>query len=82
MNLSELHPDELLWRESCGTLSPNERADLTAHLQRCPACALERVVRIVLRVWAVRVVQKIRVVPRIRVLRRRWARAVPGPEGR
>jgi len=45
MNLSELHPDELLWRESCGTLSPNERADLTAHLQRCPACALERVVR-------------------------------------
>ena len=45
MNLSELHPDELLWREACGTLSPNERADLTAHLQRCPACALERVVR-------------------------------------
>jgi len=46
MTLSELHPDELLWRDACGTLTPDERADLTAHLQRCPACALERVVRI------------------------------------
>ena len=45
MNLSELHPDELLWREACGTLTPDERADLSAHLQRCPACVLERVVR-------------------------------------
>ena len=38
MTLSDLHPDELLWREACGTLSPDERADLNAHLQRCPAC--------------------------------------------
>ena len=45
MTVSELHPDELLWREACGTLSPDERADLNAHLQRCPACAMERVVR-------------------------------------
>ena len=45
MTLSELHPDELLWREACGTLSPDERADLSAHLQRCPACAMERIAR-------------------------------------
>lgn len=45
MSLSELHPDELLWREACGTLTADERADLMAHLQRCPACTLERVVR-------------------------------------
>jgi TolA-binding protein len=45
MTVSELHPDELLWREACGTLSPDERADLNAHLQRCPACAMERIVR-------------------------------------
>jgi hypothetical protein len=46
MTLSELHPDELLWRDACGTLTPDERADLTAHLRRCPGCALERVVRL------------------------------------
>ena len=45
MTLSDLHPDELLWREACGTLSPDERADLNAHLQRCPACVMERIVR-------------------------------------
>ena len=45
MTVSDLHPDELLWREACGTLSPEERADLTAHLARCPVCAMERVVR-------------------------------------
>jgi TolA-binding protein len=45
MTVTELHPDELLWREACGTLSPDERADLTAHLDRCPVCAMERVVR-------------------------------------
>jgi TolA-binding protein len=45
MTVSDLHPDELLWRDACGTLSANERADLTAHLERCPACALERIVR-------------------------------------
>jgi TolA-binding protein len=45
VTVSDLHPDELLWREALGTLAPNERADLAAHLQRCPACALERVVR-------------------------------------
>jgi hypothetical protein len=46
MTLSELHPDELLWRDACGTLTAGERADLTAHLERCPACALERAVRV------------------------------------
>jgi hypothetical protein len=45
MTVTDLHPDELLWREACGTLSPDERADLTAHLDRCPVCAMERVVR-------------------------------------
>src|SRR3954468_13186355 len=45
MTVTELHSEELLWREACGALSPDERADLTAHLDRCPVCALERVVR-------------------------------------
>lgn len=45
MTVTDLHPDELLWREACGTLSQDERADLTAHLDRCPVCAMERVVR-------------------------------------
>jgi len=45
MTLPELHPDELLLREASSTLTPSERADLSAHLARCPACALERAVR-------------------------------------
>src|SRR4029079_18084464 len=45
MRLPELHPDELLSRESSSTLTATERADLSAHLARCPACALERTVR-------------------------------------
>jgi len=45
MTLSELHPDELLLREASSTLTPSERADLSAHLARCPACVLERTVR-------------------------------------
>jgi len=45
MTLPELHPDELLMREASSTLTPSERADLSAHLERCPACALERAVR-------------------------------------
>jgi len=45
VTLSELHPDELLMREASSTLTPREWADLSAHLERCPACALERSVR-------------------------------------
>jgi hypothetical protein len=45
MTLPELHPDELLSREASSTLTPREWADLSAHLQRCPACALERAAR-------------------------------------
>jgi hypothetical protein len=45
MTLLELHPDELLLREASSTLTPREWADLSAHLERCPACALERAVR-------------------------------------
>lgn len=43
--LPELHPDELLLREASSTLTPREWADLSAHLARCPACALERSLR-------------------------------------
>jgi len=46
MTLPELHPDELLSREASSTLTATERADLSAHLARCPACALERTVRL------------------------------------
>jgi len=45
MTLPELHPDELLRRASHDRITPAERADLGAHLQRCPACALELAVR-------------------------------------
>jgi hypothetical protein len=45
MSLPELHPDELLAREASSTLTPREWADLSAHLARCPACALERAAR-------------------------------------
>lgn len=45
MTLPELHPDELLAREAASTLTPREWTDLSAHLARCPACALERTVR-------------------------------------
>ena len=45
MRLPELHPDELLAREASSTLTPREWADLSAHLARCPACALERAAR-------------------------------------
>jgi hypothetical protein len=45
MTLPDLHPDELLQRASQDRITPDERADLGAHLQRCPACALELAVR-------------------------------------
>jgi hypothetical protein len=45
MTLPELHPDELLLREASSFLTASERADLNAHLERCPACTLERAVR-------------------------------------
>ena len=45
MTLPDLHPDELLWRASRDRITPAERADLGAHLRRCPACALELAVR-------------------------------------
>src|SRR3954451_22232243 len=45
MTLADLHPDELLRRASQDRITPAERADLGAHLRRCPACALELAVR-------------------------------------
>jgi hypothetical protein len=45
MTLPDLHPDELLRRASQDRITPAERADLGAHLQRCAACALEHAVR-------------------------------------
>src|SRR4051795_12064723 len=45
MTLADLHPDELLRRASQDRITPAERADLAAHLRRCPACALELSVR-------------------------------------
>jgi hypothetical protein len=38
----DLHPEELLCPSPSRTLTPNEKADLDAHLQRCPACLLQR----------------------------------------
>jgi TolA-binding protein len=43
---SELHPEDLLERDARGELSPVERERLDAHLVRCTACRLERVVRV------------------------------------
>ena len=43
---ADLHPDELMWRAARGPLTAVDRADLAAHLGRCPACALECAVRI------------------------------------
>ena len=45
MTLADLHPDELLRRATYDRITPGERADLHAHLERCPACALELAVR-------------------------------------
>lgn len=43
----ELHPEELLDRESRGALSDGERIVLEAHVRRCAACDCERRLRIV-----------------------------------
>jgi TolA-binding protein len=38
---SELHPEEMLDAARRGTLSASAKADLDAHLQRCPACRMQ-----------------------------------------
>jgi hypothetical protein len=37
----DLHPEELLVKASQGALGVDEEADLRAHVERCPACALQ-----------------------------------------
>jgi tetratricopeptide (TPR) repeat protein len=37
----ELHPEELLTRAATRPLNAEETADLRAHVERCPACALQ-----------------------------------------
>jgi len=46
LTAAELHPEDLLERDARGELSPVERARLDAHVARCTACRLERVVRV------------------------------------
>lgn len=41
----DLHPEELIEREVDGDLTDAERARLEAHLRHCPACRMERRVR-------------------------------------
>ncbi|HEY3816100.1 MAG TPA: tetratricopeptide repeat protein [Polyangiaceae bacterium] len=43
---TELHPEDLLERDVRGELSAGEGAQLEAHLARCAACRLERMVRV------------------------------------
>jgi TolA-binding protein len=45
MSLVELHPEELLDREACGTLTPPEQDFLEAHVARCAACRIQRLAR-------------------------------------
>lgn len=41
MTRDELHPEELLARAAARQLKVGEAVDLRAHLERCPACALQ-----------------------------------------
>jgi hypothetical protein len=45
MTLVNLHPEELLERETQGELSPAEREVLEAHSRQCAVCRLERLAR-------------------------------------
>jgi TolA-binding protein len=42
----DLHPEELIEREADGDLTTAEHARLEAHLRHCPACRMERRVRV------------------------------------
>jgi TolA-binding protein len=45
MTAPDLHPEDLLDRAAAGTLSPEERSRLDAHLAVCPACRFEHQAR-------------------------------------
>jgi hypothetical protein len=45
MRVVDLHPEELLEKEACGSLDASERARLDAHLAHCVTCRMERQLR-------------------------------------
>jgi TolA-binding protein len=45
MSLTHLHPEDLFDKETRGTLTEDERVRLTAHVDQCTVCKMERVLR-------------------------------------
>lgn len=45
MSLTHLHPEDLFDKEKRGTLTEDERVRLTAHVDQCAVCKMERVLR-------------------------------------
>lgn len=45
MSLTHLHPEDLFDKEARGTLTEDERVRLTAHVDQCTVCKMERVLR-------------------------------------
>jgi TolA-binding protein len=45
MSLTHLHPEDLFDKEARGTLTDDERVRLTAHVDQCTVCKMERVLR-------------------------------------
>jgi hypothetical protein len=45
MSVVDLHPDDLLDRDACDSLSPAEGERLERHLEKCSTCRMERQIR-------------------------------------